>query len=361
MIVHIFTANRYHLAPDIARGYVKNYNQFDHVIILFGDQNTNQELYISMFDELDFEDYHFCSNKSDFIKLLKRYKKEPILFHAGNYSWFLLTILYGVKNINWVCWGAGSSIGESLKSKLFTPIKTFIYNSFKSIVVLMDQDKDTIIRDFKVKPERIKTISYATKNKVLPDIFYDENILNPVVNNTKPLVLLGNNPGSMSNYLEMLDKLAHFSGKILVQCMLHYGLVKNETYYSLLEKGEKIFGDDFRSNEEFYENRIDYINYMNKCDIYISGSMKQTGLGAINMSLRLGKKIFITGKNFEWMQSKGMKIFNVDEISPNMDIDDFAQPLSLKEKKYNLGVIRETSKENPKKWIEYFKHIEREQ
>lgn len=357
MIVHICTANRYHLTPNISKGYIKNYSQFEHVIILYGDKQTDRQLYIDMFKELEFEDFHFCTNNIEFAKLLRRYRNQPIVFHGENYFRFILAILNSCKNINWVCWGSGASISETAKSKLSAPIKRIIYKKINSIVTLMDQDRDSIIKHFNVNPEKIRTIPYATGNiDKLQGLFLELLKEEKIINN-KPLVLLGNNSGCMTDYIKLLDILKQYSGKILVQCMLHYDLVKNEIYNTLVEKGKSIFGDDFKTNEEFYSDTSDYIKYMSKCDIYICGAMNQTGLGAIGTTLKLGTKIFLNGKNYEWMNSIGVKVFKVEEIDNSMTFDSFIKPLTIEEKMFNYERMVETVEKNPEKWVKYFNEI----
>lgn len=88
----------------------------------------------------------------------------------------------------------------------------------------------------------------------------------------------------MNNYLN------RFSGEnISIQCMLHYDLNKNKKYNQLLKVGDDLFKSNFYLNTILY-SLDEYFQYMNKCDIYICGVDRQTGLGAINACLRLGEE-----------------------------------------------------------------------
>jgi len=357
MIVHILPSNRYHLTPDIAEGYIKNYKQFNHAIILFGDKQTNKQLYINIFEKLDFKYFHFCQNNKEFVKLLWKYRENPIVFHGGNYFRFILAILVKSNNINWVCWGSGTTIYKTTKSKLSAKIKKLIYSNFNSIVTLMDQDRNSIIEHFKVNPSRIITLPYATGNNDNLNDFHLELLKNERMLNSKPLVLLGNNSCCMEDYSKLLDILRQYSGKISVQCMLHYDLEKNKTYYNLIEKGKYFFGDDFKTNEEFYSDIKEYIKYMNHFDIYICSAMYQTGLGAIGTALKLGKKIFLSGRNYEYFNSKGTKIFKVESINSTLSLESFISPLTMEEKLLNYEKMVETTENNHEKWVKYFNDI----
>ena len=361
MILHVFTANRYHLVPEISRVFITKHNNFEHKFILFGDKNLNKELYTNIYKSLSFSDFIFCSTLTEFFHIIRKHKNHPILFHAGNYSWFFISYIAGCDNVNWVNWGAGASIGKSVKSKLFTPIKKYLYKRFNSIVVLMNGDKDSLIRDFKVHEEKVLVIPYSSgdpnKHLELYTELLTKNEYKVVDTNYKPLVLLGNNPSNMDGYISLLRRLRSFAGKIRVQCMLHYSLNKNEKYYELIELGNRIFGEDFKTNEEFYEKINDYINYMDKCDIYICNSEKQTGLGAIYTTLSLGKKVYITGKNLSWIQSLNALVFETKDIVEDYQYEKFIQPLTFSQRIDNLNSIQKMREKGKNNWDEYFKKI----
>lgn len=361
MVVHIFTAGRYHLVPSIASGFVTTYmSDAKHIIILCGNKNLNKKRYDDMFSELNFSDYSFCQSFFSYLRLIYKYRKNSILFHEGHYHWYLIAIFLGCKNIHWVCWGSGARIFNNVRSYLSTPIKKYIYKKFKSIITLMEPDRISIIRDFGVLPTKIQTISYASSTKKA-----DRNRINLLcrelansdrIKTDKPVVLLGNNSTCIKSYINMLYCLQQYHGKIKVQCMLHYSLTKDKTYNRLIEIGKSIFGDDFRSNEEFYDDRESYVRYMNKCDVYICGVEKQTGLGAINTCLKLGKKIYITGKNLEWIVNEYKSIvFPVQLITKDYSLDEFLKPLTIEEKSFNYDSVIGRFESQQEKWHNYLK------
>ncbi len=355
-IVHILQGKTYHLSPAISCSYLKNSSQFEHLFIIYG-RNIDRKKYIDRYIEYDFNNYIFCGNLYKFMKLVYKFRMNAIIFHAGSYLQMLIAQLL-CKNINWVCWGAGAGKPKSLKGKIFFCIKKCIYNKFNKIVVLMTPDKLSIESVYNVSADKINVIPYmSSRTKDYSDIYSKLRSEHVYGENGKYLILLGNNNFSKRSYIELIKLLSKYKGKILVQCMLHYSLEKDDTYYELINIGKEIFGDDFRSNEEFYEFD-DYLKYMNKCDIYICGEDKQTGLGAIASCLRLGKKIYLAGYNYDWITSEyGAKIFHVDEINDKLEFEDFVRDISLEEKDFNYQSIEKNKDKNIFLWNKWLQNL----
>lgn len=362
MILHVFTANRYQLVPAISKGFVTVFkNDAEQVLLLYGNKHFDKQKYVDLFNEVGFNNYIFCVSTVEYVKIMRRYRKSSILFHAGSYHWFMYAWLLGCRKINWVCWGSGASSGKGLRPRLSFLYKQFLYHRFNSIVTLMEADRKTIIDDFRVSPLKIETISYMSmgdgKNEY--DLLKEELMLQNL-SNPKPVVLVGNNPSCISGYLDLLPRLKHFAGMIIVKCMLNYSLVKDEKYESLIKLGESYFGDDFVSSEEYYSDKGDYIRYMNECDIYVCPVHRQSGLGAVNTCLGLGKKIFIAGKNLEWIKDTyGALVFNADDINGSMSFSAFSNPLSKSDKKNNYDSVINRRTLYVEKWHRYLAALDR--
>lgn len=359
MIVHVFTGERYHLVPSIAKGYATVYNKdVQHCFLLMGSNHIDKVLYDKVFNEVGFTNYHFVMSKWQLFGQLWKNRNYSILFHAGDYIHFLIAFVAGCNHVNWVCWGAGASIHHNWKSMLSIPLKCWIYHRFYSIVTLMNADRVSIIHDFKVSHGKIKTIPYTVTDTASP---YDEICLRllkkaNVTSREKPVVLLGNNPGNIRYYIELMELLRPFKGKICVHCMMNYSLVRNQQYYDFIRYGYELFGDDFHSNEEFYQGTENYANYMNMCDIYMCGNPDQTGLGALGMVLRLGKKIYVTGKNYDWaIKECGVRVFHLSDLST---FGDFVKPLSDEEKMHNYQVMLNRRILLPIQWREYLHQLD---
>ena len=365
MIVHIFTASWYHLVPMLTRGFATVYqNDAEHFFILYGDKNLDEKLYVNLFKQIGFSNYIFCHSFWELIKQLISHRRHSLLFHAGNYSWHLAALLLKCKSVNWVCWGGGTSISNSWRSKIGAFIKRYTFNHFCTIVTLMEPERQELINNFHVEPHVIQTISYcSTKDDESEfDLLCKKLLEEGSVNSDKPVVLLGNSHHWIGSYIKMLPRLKQYAGKIKVQCMLNYEFEKNDIYQNLLTLGKSIFGDDFKTNEEFYNERTDYINYMNGCDIYICAVEKQTGLGAISACLRLGKKIYITGNNYDWVkQAYNSNVFLLESINDNLSYEEFVKPLSVEDKMNNYRNRVNCKVTNREKWHNYLRSIDNNQ
>lgn len=361
MILHVFTANRYHLVPFISRGFVTTFKEdANHKFLFYGDKKLDRQKYDSIFENLGFSEYVFCTSMKEYLSVIRKHKKTPILFHAGSYHWFLMALLIGCKKLNWVCWGSGAASGKGVASRLVLPIKRYIYNRFCSIVTLMDADRETIIRDFHIDSSKVQTIPYASKGegKNQYDLLIEE-IVKQHIHHDKPVVLLGNNPSCISGYIDMLPRLKQYKGKIIVKCMLNYSLVKDEKYEELIRLGKSLFGDDFVPSEEFYEDRGDYIRYMNECYIYICPVQRQSGLGAISTCLKLGKKVFLAGKNYDWIKEEyGAQVYHLDSICSALPVEEFVEELPDEVKKRNFSSIIDRRTGRVEKWHDYLKWLD---
>lgn len=354
MIVHIFTAERYHLVPNISKGFVTTYkNDAQHLIVLCGSKNLDTQRYENVYKTTNFRDYIFCLSHYQLCKVLWKYRKTPIIFHGGDYLSFVLPFLLGCRNVSWVCWGYGASVRNTLRSKLAAPFKALIYRRFTNIITLMENDRDTIIRDFGVDRKNVYTMPYQSSLES-PRVKKSLELLNQdtQVTNEKPLVLLGNNPSSITYYEKMMKSLSQYRGKIRVHCMMNYSLVRDERYERFIALGKSLFDSDFKSDEEFYQGD-DYVNYMNSCDVYMCATPKQTGLGAINTCMLLGKKAYLTGKNLDWMRNHyGVLVYDVNTIP---SYEEFVKPLTTEEKRSNREALLSKIKEHFSLWQQYLR------
>lgn len=358
MIVHVFTGNRYHLVPSISKGIALTYKNQEHFFVLAGDSSIDKDKYIELYKGIGFSNYCLCTNNKELFDILVKNRNHPIVFHAGEYGDFVSAYLAGCKNVNWVCWGAGASIGKSIKSKLITPMKRILYQHFGHIVVLMTPDKNTIIRDFGVKEKNISVIPYSSSLSFDAfELSESIRVKNIGLKNEKPRILLGNNPGNIPHYITMLHQLSRFAGKVEIHCMCQYSLVKDEKYNELAITGESIYGNDFYIDEDFMDKE-QYNKYISSFDIYMCGSKSQTGLGAIGFCIRLGKKVYIAGKNLEWIKDYyNALVYNICSID-NMSFDEFVKPLSEKEILNNINSLKSKINENISQWETWYHTIE---
>lgn len=363
MIIHVFTAERYHIVPSITRGFATVYAQdAEQLFVLYGNKQLDEKLYKNQFALVGFTNYVFCYSFWQLVRILRQYRKETLLFHAGDYSWRFTALVLGCKNINWVCWGGGTKISNNLRSKIGAVLKRYMFRRCKSIVTLMEPERSDIVGAFGVSPQKVWTISYTSSNDDESEI----DLLCKKLSNQnnfqidKPVVFLGNSHHWIKSYITMLSCLQHFKGKIKVQCMLNYDFEKGKQYETLVDLGHSLFGEDFQTNESFYNDFSDYVNYMNQCDIYVCAVERQTGLGAISTCMRLGKKIYITGDNLEWVrQAYNAIVFPIELINDQLSFEEFARPLSTEEKLHNYECQVKSKRINREKWHDYLRKIDK--
>ncbi len=365
MIVHVFRTRSRNIVPSISKGFVTVYSRdAEHFFILYGKgEKMYKQMYVELYSQLGFDNYVFCETYWQLLKQLYHFRKSALLFHAGSYCWHLSALLLRCNNVNWVCWGGGTSTSKNRLFPMGVLLKKYLFNSFHSIVTLMEPERKEIVQNFGVNPLKIHTIPYTSFNENVSEanLYCKQLMLKHHSDKTnKPVVLLGNSHYWINSYIDMLPRLSKYKGKIRVQCMLNYPFEKTENYYELVRLGGALFGDDFRTNEDYYRDRKDYIDYMNSCDIYICSVEKQTGLGAISTCLQLGKKIFLKGNNLEWVRNEYKSIvFPVDVIDEQLSYDMFVKPLSMEEKEHNYQNKINCNNNNREKWHLYLKDIDK--
>ena len=360
MIVHIMAGERYHLVPGIAKGFITTYAaDAQHRILIVGSNSIDRARYEQLFNGLGYFDYSFCTSKKKLIKYLWNNRENTILHHGESFLYFvaLFSFIFRIHSLNWVCWGDAVKISKGGRSVFFNPFKIFFYNKFHSIITLMEDDKFSIIKDFKYPAEKIRTIAYAqdgemnNRDRACAKIRSEKNKVFDKVR-----VLAGNNPGNIPYYNCIIDLLSSFNGKIEIHFMMNYSVVKNKQYEEFIEHGKSVFGNDFYSDEDFFTDPELYACYMNSYDIYICANPKQTGLGALYTMLQLGKKIYITGKNYNWLQKGiGSIVYDISDIS---DFNDFVRPLTNEEQDYNNQQILDFKKQAPDQWHNYLREID---
>ena len=99
---------------------------------------------------------------------------------------------------------------------------------------------------------------------------------------------------------------------------------------------------------------------MNDCDIYICPVHRQSGLGAVNTCLGLGKKVYIAGKNLEWIKSAyGACVYDADSINDSLPFDAFSRGLSEEEKKSNYDSVINRRSNHVEKWHKYLSALDK--
>jgi len=357
MIIHIFKLTTFHLNKTLIKAMHKvssNISEISPYFLIYGSFNEMEvRKHIELFKQSRITNYDFAYNPKMLYQFAIKNRQHSFLLHGTTYACMCILAFAGVK-LNWVCWGAGASINKrNWKSILFTPFKILIYHRFRNITTLMVGDKVTLEHDFGLKG--IEVLPYYPYNKVH---FKDRlMMLNKTsVHREKLAVLLGNSAHCIDSYYELLGKLSRFKGLVTINCMMQYPQVDKRTLSDLKNKGEAIFGkDSFFCDTEMLGTEA-YFAYISKFDIYVCGKLRQSGLGAANTSIMLGKKVFLTGKNLQWMRSSGLFVYDLNDIEKGSD-SDFFTPLTEEQKKLNFDKEYADVEEITNKWIQYLHKI----
>lgn len=358
MINHIFQLNSkaYILNLGIIESFIKlsrhsSDNSIKPRFILIEYYPEYTHYFIELFNHHKYNKYIIINKKN--LSSLKLFSKDyPTILHGPTYSLIARLVLYGFKRLNWVCWGKGSRINKhNIKSIFFTPIKLYLYHHFKTIVTLLDGDKQSLQRHFHLK--NITTIPYYSEREEKDNQFLEQLILS-YKEPTKPIVILGNSGHCINDYISLIDELHIFKNEIEIHCMLSYGNDKNSKKRTLLEeKGKSIFGNDFIIDDK-YLSFNEYLKYMNTASIYICGSETQSGLGAIYNMLLLGKKVFLNGRNFDHAKKMNLFVYHINEINKYLRCQ-----LPENKIKNNRDIIFNLGTNTISLWIKYLKTVAR--
>lgn len=353
MVFHVFNINTYPLNLRIIKSIEKVSKEdksIENHYILYGNcGDTILNKYQILFETLKVKKYFYSKNIWSLFKFIFKYRNAVFIAHGMTYE--CLAVLTTVSsNVNWICWGAGAQINKhNIKSRLFTPVKKIIYARMKTINVLMTGDKKTLERDFHLK--NIEILPYYDSEADEIKQWCESQIKNNLDKENKTRVLLGNSANNIRYYFELLDRLQKFKGKIKVNCMIQYPVVDRYIVSKLLNKGRDLFGLDFALDTEVMEY-ANYLKYINSYDIYICGNKTQSGLGAISTCLRLGKKIYIAGKNLQWIQSLGYVVYDAEQLDIESD-NSFLNDLPQERKEINFNLSYKLINEVKNQWLEY--------
>lgn len=354
MIIHVFKLDleAYQLNFGIVRSFVSLYKEtksdcIKPFFLFYGCINNEiKEKYFALLEALSYSEYKCVETPKELKKFVTSHKVEPYLLHGISYKGMFSFVRLNVKNLNWICWGQGASINyRNWKSIIFTPFKRWIYHHFQTTVVLLNGDKLTLMKDYAMK--NIIVLPYYTESyERMRDVYNQLRSLN--YDKDKPVIYLGNSTNCIDSYFELLNTLSRFVGKIELHCMLQYGSTSShKKLEDLINYGKSLFANDFYPDVDYMDERT-YLQYMNKCDVYICGRKSQSGLGAIHTALILGKKIYITGKNFDHIISKSYRVFELSSLD-----DTFMHPLSDEDRILNYNLQFSQQETIRSAWVEY--------
>lgn len=357
MVIHILDLSNdsYQLTKRVIRSFINlvRVNEKNHsVFILVGEISNERKFFFDdFFKQYGYRDYQYCK-VNEIRKVLRKYFQYPVIIHGGSYPVMLRCIFYKRKNIYWICWGGGSSINyNSFRSILFSPIKRFIYHQFKRVIALMEQDKKTLQADFHLK--RVDVLSYYSETDSETQAIINKAYTNQPCEN-KLIVYLGNSGHCIESYITILKTLIPFKDKLEIHCMLPYGIKgKDEEINKINQLKDTVFGETLILDYDYMDYN-NYLEYMSKCNVYVCGVKNQSGLGAVKTTLELGKKIYLTGKNLEFLKESNYIVFDIADLSKSIFED-----LTLDQRDHNSKLQNENNHKWQQPWCNYLKMIQK--
>lgn len=344
-IIHITPSNSPHVVSLINSLLSSDFNEFDNQIIVYGDceESKIKEIRSKI---LKPDAVYFCSNPiSLFISIIKL-KCRVVVCHGDSYAMRTMPLLLGCK-VTWVCWGAYTTLSGSLLSYISYPYKFVVNHLQKHIVALMLSDKEDLEKTYHLNNVIVLPYPSHQYEQIAPLGLFDLAHHDPVK------VLIGNSGHCSPWYKDVIDLVSKFGNKIEVHCMFQYPQWQ-DVMSDLSQYGSSLLGENFFLDTN-YLSSTEYINYLSSYDIYICPKPTQSGLSAIHIALVLGKKVYLTGKNFEWERYLGAKVFEIEKIKSE-DYNSFSHELTAADKQKNRErIVNHWDRVN--EWVEFYKSL----
>lgn len=306
VIYHIFPARMTHLSPQLISAYYKSFKDYKQIFIVYGN-GIGCELYRQMSDAIDGVIYVSTTREIGNIVSKDKY----ILLHSLIPDICRYLFFHSYKNVSVVCWGSGIKL-VTAKNYILYPLKFILYHWFKYMITLMEPDKIYLQKKYFLK--NIINQQYIGEREYELERYMGNRIK---IENPSSLrtVFVGNNSSCINSYIAIAEKdLLSFKNDISLQFMLNYDYSKDAPSIVNLNKICELNYPTYSFNTQLYSLN-EYASYIDRCDIYICGEDRQTGLAAIYTALRLGKKVFLSGNNYDWITSLGCIVHHISELS----------------------------------------------
>ena len=170
-------------------------------------------------------------------------------------------------------------------------------------------EKDLVQKYFKPGAKYTPFPTYSIE-KVL-DVNDFENIIAKDCSHIN--LLIGNSGHPSGNHLEILNFIQQLKIEDLtIHLPLTYG---NKDYIRYIcETGYSKFGEKFRPLTVHLES-AEFLNYINRINIFIFNNYRQQGIGTIIMALWSGGKVYLSNKNVtsSFFRDNGIIFFSIED------------------------------------------------
>lgn len=193
-------------------------------------------------------------------------------------------------------------ISNFMKKRLMehcASIINLIPDDYRIVKQILGKEKSHVVAPMPSDP--LKTIDFSAYR-------------NTVKKSNCVKINIGNSATEENRHIGILQLLEQYkSENIEIYAPLSYGDMNYRK--TVIKEGNKIFGEKFHPILEMMEYEK-YVEYLASCDITISNSLRQQGMGNLSLMLQLGKKVFMNQNSPMWDSYKniGFKIYDTNSI-----------------------------------------------
>jgi hypothetical protein len=268
-----------------------------------------------------------------FQVIIKMHQAKKVILH-GLFDIKLIYILFFMpwllKKCYWVMWGGDLyvyQLGErNWKWKVREFFRRPVIKNMGHLVTYIKGDYELALQWYGAKGQYHECFMY-------PSNLYKEYQV-PEKQHTDINILVGNSADPSNNHLEVFDKLEAYKDQdIKIYTPLSYG---NPDYAKqVVVEGKKRFGDKFHALTEMMPFQ-EYLEFLGLIDIAIFNHKRQQAMGNTITLLGLGKKVYMRTDVTQWQffQSHGMNVFDIQMFKPTPMPKESAQANSLYTKEY---------------------------
>lgn len=336
MLIHFFKGGITHITPMNLNTYIKKGLNLDcgyQLFFISNQKNTLSEkdidMYKMLFDGNDVRNkYQFWSSPKIILKQIVKLKADDkLIFHSMINPFWLRLLIYIIlfcksklKDCVLVCWNLSDAtiISNVFIIKLYNKIHYFFLRKMRKVCLITLEDKTIFDSDSKAL------------NSILLPLMRDENPVAVKHNKYKDdgvlKIMVSHSGWEHNNHFHSFNLLRKFKDEnIQIFCPLCYG----DTKYieKVIETGKTIFGDKFRYIRELmpYDKYVDYLN--SNIAVYITSADIQTGLGAANILLRSGARLFLGENLLRFYKELGVTVDSYEAIN-NFSYSQLCEPIS---------------------------------
>lgn len=360
MIHHFFKGNYIHLSPYIMKSFLEHFSDiqlkncsgcFMHCEFIDRPsfvEKTEKYPYKDMVTKYKNVKYNeFYDRKSLLLYLLKIPKSDIIVLHSLLDSrvvklYNIIILFFHLKKkvgrVIQVYWGGEWKHLEkrkkrNLRNKFVAFVGRKVLPWYGKILAISEGDKKELKELF--KSNNIKFLPYFGNECQYP---YIEKEISPI------RIMVSHSGWIHNNHIETFELLKRFRDEdIQIICPLCYG--EQKYIKKIIDQGKIIFGKKFVYFTKL-KSRDEYIEFINKNHIYITGANNQTGLGAIFYSIKGNVKIYVRGNLKYSLEKLGYFVNDYDRIK-KISYTELVTPVSLEEKQHNMDIYIEKNITNP--------------